>query len=171
MDGLTVKCDICGIREAMIYIQQIMGSEKVEFHLCEQCAAERGISADDEKFELSLPNLLSDLLSVKEEKSSSGPRVCSTCGRTVEEVTKKGMLGCGECYSVFAPQIRAMLEDTGVQIRHVGKFPRRLHAFKTYLVDVARLKKGLQEAVHREDYEKAALIRDRIRELETLAGD
>lgn len=166
-----MKCDICGKREALVFIQQIMGSEKIELHLCAECAEARGISADGEKFELSLSNLLSDLLSVKEGRSPAGQGVCSNCGRTAEEFAKTGTLGCAECYSVFAGEIRAMLEGSGVQPRHVGKFPRRLHAFKTYLVDIARLKKGLREAVHREDYEKAAAIRDRIRELETLAGE
>ena len=170
-DSGFMKCDICGKREAMVFIQQIMGGDKVEVHLCEVCAGERGISSEGEKFELSLSDLLSDLVNVKDAKGRPEPQVCSNCGRSAEEITKTGVIGCAECYAVFAEQIRGVLDESGVPTRHLGKFPRRLRAFKTYLVDVARLKKGLREAVHREDYEKAAAIRDRIRELESLAGD
>jgi protein-arginine kinase activator protein McsA len=46
-----------------------------------------------------------------------------------------------------------------------------LSTYKRYLVDVVKLKEGLREALKREDYEKAARIRDRIRELENSSEE
>jgi protein arginine kinase activator len=163
-----MKCEICRKREALIFIQQVMGKEKVEMHLCEECAKERGISAGGDKLELSLGGLLGDLLGAR-QVSHQKPAVCPGCQRTVEEFTKTERMGCSECVKAFDTELRAIKEKVGEPAQHVGKFPRRLKAYKTYLVDIARLKKGLKEAVGREDYEKAAMLRDKIRELETLS--
>ena len=162
-----MKCDVCHERDALVYIQQVMGKEKVELHLCEQCAKERGITAGSEKLELSLGSLLSDLISAKPEGEK--PVVCPSCQRTVEEVIKTQKIGCAECVKTFDRELREMISKSGEPGQHVGKFPRRLKAYKTYLVDIARLKRGLKDAVGREDYERAAVLRDKIRELETLS--
>ena len=163
-----MKCEICHKREALIYIQQVMGKEKVEMHLCEQCAKERGIAAGGDRLELSLGSLLNDLLGSRETAHQKAA-VCPGCQRTAEEFTKTQRMGCSECVKAFDAELRAIKEKVGEPAQHVGKFPRRLKAYKTYLVDIARLKRGLKEAIGREDYENAAVIRDKIRELETLS--
>jgi protein arginine kinase activator len=163
-----MKCDICRKRDALIFIQQVMGKEKLELHLCERCARERGITAGTEKIEVSLGSLLSDLLTPKQARELKAV-VCPGCQRTVEEFVKTQKLGCSECVKAFDAELRESVGKMDEPAQHVGKFPRRLKAYKTYLVDIARLKRGLKEAVVREDYEKAALLRDKIRELETLS--
>lgn len=174
-DGILVakraamKCDVCRKREAMVSIQQVMGKEKVELHLCERCARERGITTGGEKLELSLGSLLQDLMSAKQGEQPASSAVCPTCQRTVEEFTKTQKLGCSECVKTFDRELRDIVGKLGEPAQHVGRFPRRLKAYKTYLVDIARLKRGLKDAIGREDYEKAAVLRDKIRELETLS--
>lgn len=164
-----MKCDVCRKREALISIQQVMGKEKVELHLCDRCAKERGIATGGEKLELSLGSLLQDLMVAKRADQPQTSAVCPTCHRTVEEFTKTQKLGCSECAKTFDRELRDVVSKLGEPAQHVGKFPRRLKAYKTYLVDIARLKRGLKEALGREDYEKAAVLRDKIRELETLS--
>ena len=39
-----MRCDNCHEREAVIELTQIADDKKVEVHLCEKCAAEKGIS-------------------------------------------------------------------------------------------------------------------------------
>jgi protein arginine kinase activator len=164
-----MKCDVCRKREALISIQQVMGKEKAELHLCDRCARERGISTGGERMELSLGSLLQDLMSVQRPERPVGSIMCPSCQRTVEEFNKTKKLGCTECVKAFDRELRELVAKVGEPAQHVGKFPRRLRAYKTYLVDIARLKRGLKEAVGREDYEKAAVLRDKIRELETLS--
>jgi protein arginine kinase activator len=85
---------------------------------------------------------------------------------TWETIRKREKIGCAECYSIFSEEIHFLLEKMGLRTVHRGKLPKRLSAYKRFFIDAAKLKEGLEEALKREDYEKAARIRDRIRELE-----
>ncbi len=56
-------CDICGEQDALIHVQQIMGGEVLDIHLCTDCAREKGIPGeDDNEDRLSLNNLLSGIV-------------------------------------------------------------------------------------------------------------
>ncbi|UCF98765.1 MAG: UvrB/UvrC motif-containing protein [Spirochaetaceae bacterium] len=165
-----MKCEICGARKAVIHIQQVIGKERVDLHMCEECALERGISGEGEHMELSISNMLNglvDLRTLKEKKNI----ICPQCGSTWESIQKREKFGCAECYVAFNREIHFLLEKMGVQSTHRGKLPKGLSTYKRYLVDVVKLKEGLKEALKREDYEKAARIRDRIRDLENSSED
>jgi protein arginine kinase activator len=49
---------------------------------------------------------------------------------------------------------------------HVGKVPKRSGGQIRIKQEIDRLKRELQEAVNAEEYERAAVIRDKIKELE-----
>lgn len=164
-ETVVMKCEICGARKAVIHIQQVIGKERVDLHMCEECALERGISGEGEHGELSISSMLNGLLDVRDLKKRKDA-VCPQCGSSWQSIRKRDKLGCTECYSIFSREIHYMLEKMGVQSAHRGKLPKRLNTYKRYLVDVVKLKEGLKEALKREDYEKAARIRDRIREIE-----
>jgi protein arginine kinase activator len=53
---------------------------------------------------------------------------------------------------------------------HVGKVPARSGAAYRTKQELAQLKSKLQELIRKEEFEEAALIRDRIRELEKDKG-
>ncbi|HUX21287.1 MAG TPA: UvrB/UvrC motif-containing protein, partial [Spirochaetia bacterium] len=150
---------------------QIMGSEVVELHLCEKCAAERGISSGGDKIELSLSQLLTGLVDTQSSgKSEKSAERCPNCEMTLADFRKDGRLGCSECYTAFKREIEVFLQNTSGTIRHKGKYPARLKAFKSLLIDREQLKDELKDAVTKEDYEKAAKIRDKIRTIEQTAG-
>ena len=165
-----MKCEICGIREAVIHIQQIIGKERMDLHLCESCALERGIAGNEEKSELSISNLLTGLIDLRHMKGLRN-KVCPRCDSSLEEIKKHERVGCGECFIVYSNEIRSFLNKMVGKTQHKGKYPKRLLTYKTFLVDVIKLKEGLKEAVKREDYEKAAVLRDRIKRLEKFPGD
>jgi protein-arginine kinase activator protein McsA len=52
----------------------------------------------------------------------------------------------------------------------VGRFPERLVSYKRLLIDRSDLQRRLDEAVAQEDYESAAVIRDRILALDAEEG-
>lgn len=171
-----MKCEICGARKAVIHIQQVIGKERIDLHLCEECAVERGIvdttdsgrgegAGRDQRIDLSISSLLNGLVDIRSLKGSQG-KVCPQCGSTWELIRKREKMGCAECYASFSREIRFLLEKMGLRGSHRGKLPRRLRTYKKYLVDVVKLKEGLKEALKREDYEKAARLRDRIEQLE-----
>ena len=89
MESGEVMCDLCGQREALIYIQQIIGEEKNELNLCEVCASEKGIMAKNENIELSVSNILTELVQTEESKKKRvRPDVCPTCGTSADSMIK-----------------------------------------------------------------------------------
>ncbi len=165
-----MKCDICRSKKAVIHIQQIAGKDRIDLHLCEHCAMERGISSNEDKIELSIANLLTGLIDIRKVKGNK-KKICPLCGSSWEAIERREKLGCAECYSLFHREIRSVLEKTVGETQHTGKYPRRLLELKTFLVDVVRLKENLKQALKREDYEKAAALRDRIKDLEKTPGE
>ena len=162
-----MRCDICKTKEAVIHIQQIIGKERVDLHICENCALERGIADEEDRIDLSISNLLNGLID-RSDMAEARDKACSRCSSSWEEIIKRERVGCEECYSAYDKEIRAYLHKMIGKTQHRGKYPQRLLTYKTILVDVVKLKEGLREAVKREDYEKAALLRDRINKLERL---
>lgn len=165
-----MKCEICETREAVIHIQQIIGNKKVELYICEECAKERGITTGNDKIELSISGLLTGLVDIQDvHENKRVQKVCPSCGLTLTEFKDKGKLGCSECYSAFGKEIRSLLHKMYGKTQHFGKFPHQLRTYKTFLIDVEKLKEELKKVVTEEDYEKAAVLRDRISELQREA--
>lgn len=166
-----MKCQICEQNTASIHVQQIIGNEVVELHLCEKCAQQRGITSEGDKIELSLSQLLTGLVDTPASGKSGKPADrCPTCGLTLADFRKDGKLGCSECYTAFKREIEIFLQNTSGTIHHKGKYPARLKAYKSLLIDRELLKDELKAAVTQEDYEKAATIRDKIKTIEKTTG-
>jgi len=160
-----LRCQICKKETAVIHIEQIMGNRRVDLHLCDGCAQEHGINTVDNKIEVSIPDLLIGLVARGKERNAM-PAKCTQCGRSWQEIKKEQKVGCSECYALFNRPIRSFLNKNRQDSGHQGKYPRRLLPYKTFLVDVLKLKEELQAAVKCEDYETAASLRDRIQKLE-----
>lgn len=158
-------CQICKKKTAVIHIEQVMGGKKVNLHLCDKCARDHGINTSDSRIELSIPDLLIGLVARKKQKTPM-PAKCTLCGRTWQEIERDQNVGCSECYAVFNRPIRSFFSKNKYNIDHQGKYPRRLLPYKTFLVDVLKLKEELKVALKREDYETAASLRDRIHKLD-----
>lgn len=161
-----MKCEVCGTRESVIHVQQIIGNETVDVHLCEACAHEKGISQNNDKIELSLSQLLTGLLKVQEGESQDSQDECDVCGTKIADFKTEGRLGCPECYTTFATEIRKMHNHLSGTTRHRGKLPQSLKTYKELLIDRQRLKSQLTDAIKNEDYEAAAMLRDQIRSIE-----
>ena len=82
------------------------------------------------------------------------------------EFRSDGRLGCPADYEVFRAGLLPILQRIHRATRHVGKVPRRLPRAKGAQLELAQLRRKLQQAVTEEAYEEAARIRDRIKEIE-----
>ena len=162
-----MKCDFCEEKDSVIHVQQIMGSDIVDLYLCEKCAREKGIQGNEDRLEVSLSHLLNGLIEVKSKaEKHEENRTCAKCGTTFSSFRVSGRVGCTECFSVFRKDISALLEEMGAPAQHRGKYPKRLLTYKKFFIDREKLKLKLSSALEKEEYEKAAAIRDRIRALE-----
>ena len=148
-------------------MKQIIGEEQVDLYLCETCARQKGINKSDDSIELSLSQLLTGLLRAESEtQTQEEPSVCLSCGTTIQTVRKEGRLGCPECYASFASEVRGIQKKLTGTIHHSGKLPKKLKEYKELIIDKQELQNQLDRAIGNEDYESAAILRDRIREID-----
>lgn len=161
-------CDNCKNNEAEVHLTQIVDNEMTTVHLCPACAAEKGLDAESGSKNLPLSDFLAQMGQSglgDEEVAVAGP--CSYCHTTVDDFRKTGRLGCPHCYSVYESQLRAILRRIHGSTYHLGKVyvPPASEA-TDQSARLAGLRRKLQRAVESEDFERAAVLRDQIRELE-----
>lgn len=161
-------CEICKIKTAVFHVQQFVGDNIYEMHLCRDCASKKGISKDGKSFDFSLSKLLTSFTQKKTLPVKSGNELdtCKTCGTKVSEMKDDGQVGCPDCYNYFRSSIASAISYNGAYIYHKGKLPSKLKAYKTILIDKESLKRELEEAVNNEEYESAVIIRDKLTNLE-----
>jgi len=163
-------CDHCKEKPASVHLIQVYDGQKIENHLCDSCAAQKGGLMYNLSQKFSLPNLLGGMFgsAYSIQVPSEDARVqCSNCGLTFQDIKQSGKLGCSECYRVYDKQLESSLRRIHGNTQHLGKIPRRGGEKLLLKRRIDQLNDLLQEAVQQENYEKAAEIRDEIKEIET----
>lgn len=97
-------------------------------------------------------------------------QTCPSCGTSYGEFRKSGLLGCADCYKAFKQSINIVLGNIHGSSEYKGKIPTGRNAEYTALKakrEIITLREQLAAAVRLENYEQAAVIRDRIRDLES----
>ena len=171
-------CDNCKKNEATIHIKEVHDGKITTSNLCGDCA-----KAKEEKGELgslgfnlaevffNLGKLRASLQpKVETRKENGSALVCSSCGWTLEKLrNNSGRLGCPDCYRTFAPMIAEALTRIQRGPVHLGKRPPCCGSAGTAALEfeLEQQKHELDEHVRREDYEAAAICRDRISQLKT----
>ncbi len=157
-------CCVCKTKEAKVHLTQIVGGKMQKVDLCEECAKEKGVN-DPAGF--SLADLLLGLGASQEmEQAVGGPELrCPHCGFTQADFKKSGRLGCSECYVTFAEGLEGLLKTMHTGTRHVGKVPAALQQTRELADRLKMLHKKLEKAVADEDFEKAAVYRDEIKQM------
>lgn len=172
-------CQNCHKNEATIHVQQIVDGKIKSLHLCETCASEKDAG---EAMGFNLAEVLFDIAGKVAEAVDCGThetrepavdQVCEKCGWTLEKFRKTSYLGCPACYQAFESQIGAMLKNMHRGDHHLGKIPlsagaelHKGHEAALLNREIERLRKEQEEKIRREEYEEAAVLRDRIQELE-----
>jgi protein arginine kinase activator len=139
-----------------------------ELHICEDCARDKGLIREEDA-ELPVTNLLAGLLDGPEvEAGASKPAPsCSRCGTKLADFRKTGRVGCAQCFQAFESDLRAILSQVAARPRHAGRLPALPAADSAAArTDREGLRGELRSAVESEDYERAALLRDRLREID-----
>lgn len=155
-------CEECGLLPANVVLTQIVEGESRTFHLCEECAANRGIRVSSD--EAAVTSAPAD--GQTPSAAAAGDRDCPSCGKKLSAFRAGGRLGCPSCYEAFRQEVDALLIQMHGACLYRGKRFRDCSAAASPGNDVARLKAELDEAIRSEDFERAALIRDSIHEKE-----
>lgn len=152
-----------------MFLTQIVNGKVSELALCEACARAKGLFDPQsltfaekffpEEFKERVDKLVRELSAhaTVGEQSSPPPMSllssCPVCGFGVEDYRRTGHLGCPDCYSVFARELNPGTEADPEPVQESASITK------------ARLQKELQQAIAREDYERAATLRDQINAL------
>lgn len=161
-------CQNCNDREATVHVTKIINNQKQEFHLCEQCARENDDINFDTTFTINnfLTGLLDSIHSSPFKVDYIKTTTCSKCGMNYGKFKELGRLGCSECYKTFNEKLMPLVKRIHGSENHTGKIPKKAGSRIKLKREIMSLKKQLQRAVEREEFEKAAKLRDQIKELE-----
>lgn len=162
-----MQCDKCGENPAVIHLTQIDNNEMSTFHLCDACAAEKGLEAGAAAETAPLTDFLAQMGKGLASGLAAPAGVCEFCGLSISDFKRTGRLGCPHCYAHFDQHLRGLLRKLHGGTQHVGKVylpPDPRESDRT--ARVASLRRSLQRAVDAEDFERAAALRDQIRRLE-----
>ncbi len=156
-------CDVCQSKEATVFLTQIVEGKMQKVNLCEACSKEKGVN-DPTGF--ALADLLMGLGAAQEIDKNPGALKCPVCGFTQADFKKTGRLGCSACYGVFSDGLSGMLKNMHKGTAHTGKSPAAFRAIRQHGEKMKSLQESLNQAVAAEEYERAADLRDQIRQIE-----
>lgn len=164
-------CEKCKERPATVHFTKIVSGEKSEFHLCEQCAQEKGDFFAKAAQAFNFNQLLSGLLQMESSPglpAHGGPGTrCASCGLSYTQFTQMGRFGCPDCYESFSSRLDPLLHRIQSSESHQGKVPVRAGEQVQLRKQLQTMRQQLQRAVTAEQFEQAAQLRDQIRKMES----
>ena len=161
-----MMCQKCHKREATRHeAERAEDGTWSEVHVCDQCAEKAEMAP------LSQASFMQALIQGASQlgapKAPGTARECPKCGITYAEFRTRGRLGCPHDYETFLGELLPLLERIhhgGLQ--HVGKSPASMDGRSESEREMIELRRALTDAIQREQYEEAARLRDRIRQVE-----
>lgn len=179
-------CELCKHNEAETVLHRTdENGEDEELYVCRKCFAaangdsdggEEGatvkikptiITPDGEPPPEFIQNFLDAAVGliegvVKSEGRPEEPK-CRVCGSTWKQIKDTRTLGCPDCWSQFAKEIKKEFLCGSYGPKHVGKIPEKT---PDGAPSRAFLEKELKDAVAKQNFRKAARIRKQLDELE-----
>jgi branched-chain amino acid aminotransferase len=154
----NVKCELCQKNDASVHFKQVVDGDVRELYVCPQCASENGF---DVQSPMAMTDFLFGLGIPETQPDGTLEKTCPACGLTLGGFRKSTRLGCARCYETFAEEIEPLLHGMHRADRHVGKVP----AGERLTGEIVAMQKALEKAISCEDFEEAAVLRDKLREL------
>lgn len=178
-------CERCGKNQASVRYTQIINNQGQEINLCEACSEELGLMNNmDFTMPISFSSFFGDFFKEFENNSfihqlsQTQELKCKNCGLTFEEFLNNGKFGCSNCYIDFKDEIDPILKKIQGSNRHIGRLEKirnerateKTENLKSNIKEekdeLMQLKDELKKAIQEENYEHAAEIRDKIKEIE-----
>lgn len=166
-------CEKCKKNPATTHIRKSVNGVQEEWILCSQCAKEMGY----DQLSFFKGGLLGSLFSGElSGKTAADALRCPCCGISFEEIAKSGEVGCADCYQFFRGRLTPTIEKLHGKAGHLGKVPRRKQEEQKPVEKeqepnpLAKLKEELARAIEAQEFEQAAVLRDKIKEMEGEEG-
>ena len=172
-------CQKCNKKTASVFISSIINGQEKRVYLCHDCAKDytlfnfkfpdpfsiKGVMDKFKTNEDTLRDKEENLLAIDKESEQEDIK-CPNCCSTYNEYRETGKLGCSRCYEVFEKQLKPIIKNMYSYEEYIGKSPKKDNNRIYISKEIRILKEDLNKAVDQEEYEKAADIRDKIKELE-----
>ncbi|MBQ8310616.1 MAG: UvrB/UvrC motif-containing protein [Clostridia bacterium] len=171
-------CEKCKKRTATVFYNENINGKTRAYSLCGECAAklrEKGdlqditsmIGTFADPFSELHDNLFGGFFGLPTQMSVPAEKKCGTCGCSYSDIARDGRVGCAECYTVFSNELSRMIQSVHGTTTHTGKIPARHRAQQERARKLENLKKSMKDAITNEDFERAAALRDEIRQMES----
>ena len=169
-------CSRCEKQEATVKVDEITSfvapghpDNKIEVHeICEVCAQKAGLPSQKPPQKHAMDEIWKILqLSAKKPQTRKPTLSCEGCQTTIEELRRRGRVGCQTCYETFGDYLGELLDRMHGSAEHVGRVPgvdeRELELKRRS----EELKVALDRAIAEEAFEEAARLRDELARLES----
>jgi len=162
---MGILCQRCNQSPATVHLTDVIpGGEKRERHLCEGCAQQEGLLLKPHE---GITSILEKFVKHGAAVQETANLRCPTCSITWREFRTQGVLGCPNDYKVFQEHLEPLITRAHEgATEHVGKVPASAGEGAKRQTRMVQLRRDLNGAVEREDYERAARLRDEIKALE-----
>ncbi len=170
-------CERCKKKEATVHIKEFHGSQCETHHLCSDCAKENAPKTALDELGFNLADMLFDVEKFakniqhdKNKRADSDDDMvkCPVCSWNTEMIHNNGgKLGCPECYHTFSKILQPAIKQMQKGTIHLGKRPalKKGDSSAALQAELQNLQNELKKLIAGEEYETAAVCRDRISEL------
>ena len=164
-------CENCGKNEATTHIKQVINGDTAERHLCAECAEHLGYGDAFSGFGFNMSDIFGNFFGDAVHALSSPKKItrCPKCGYSFNDIVREGRVGCAECYHTFYNELKPSIQRIHGQVRHNGKIASTVeHVEKVDEKEnkIEELKLKMDDAIKTQNFELAAQLRDKIKELE-----
>ena len=191
-----VLCEDCGQQSAVCTVAVMMGEKVMHRKLCQACMAKASMAIAAGNLGQVLGSLMAAARNAAQNRGGDAPEAanapsapapavkpdvaqlllpaipgeaesCPQCGLTYEVFRKQRRPACAACCTAFRQSVRRLLSENSKSLQHVGRRPVAGEDAQRQRARLEKLQRQLEEAVAREDYEQAAILRDALRNEES----
>lgn len=153
-------CTNCKKENAVFFYSQTINGKESSVALCKNCSAK--LKKPSGSFGIFEPFFKNSSAS----RSTEPQKKCNLCGLAFEDIKKLGKVGCPECYNTFSAELSGIIREIHGGAKHCGSTPQSF----VPMPDIPKseeeiLREKLNVAIASENYEEAAILRDKIKEL------
>lgn len=177
-----MRCQHCNQNEATTFIKRNINGHKEELHLCSECAKELGVM--DEFRMPTMSEMFGDTFlgnflgaGVAAMNSLAGVDRCLSCGSSFNDIVQSGRMGCADCYDRFEEKLEPSIRKIHGKTKHIGKFvsysednevndTAKEESVSQEKSELESLQEQMKAAINEQRFEDAAVIRDKIKEIQ-----
>lgn len=161
-----MKCFKCGKNEATTQYTKIVNGVKSQTFLCSECAG----LVEEKEFNFGFENDLNNFFSgffgtLPQAQPKKKEDVCPFCNMSFSDFLKDSRLGCAVCYETFSEKLAGPFKQIHGSSFHTGKVPERAGKEIKNTRKLKKLEDELSVCIEKQEFEKAAELRDKIKEL------